>query len=119
MPKENRPWAKTPSHASQGYRLNIDPQAYRLGVILPEDLTNMMIKNSNETKMAITSNLVAQKRCLTVKVMRDLLDTLKGVMMIAYPGYNGLPPWEPARVILEGQFDPEGAASDSVEVNIC
>ncbi len=39
-------------------------------------------------------------------MMGDLLDTLRGVMMIAYPGFNGLPPWEPAREILEGHYDP-------------
>ena len=39
-------------------------------------------------------------------------------MMIAYPGYNGLPEWEPTREILEGVYDPNASASDAYDVNI-
>lgn len=38
--------------------------------------------------------------------------------MIAYPGYNGLPEWEPTREILEGVYDPNASASDAYDVNI-
>lgn len=50
--------------------------------------------------------LVDQKKCLTVKIVREHLDTLRGVMMIAYPAFNGLPDWEVPREILEGNYDP-------------
>ena len=35
--------------------------------------------------------------------------------MIAYPGYYGLPIWEPARLVLEGRFDFENMAQENVE----
>ena len=34
-------------------------------------------------------------------------------MMICYPAYHGLPPWEPARDILEGHY--EVVASDAYD----
>jgi hypothetical protein len=86
--------------------LNPDKHGYRTGVILGEDITNMMIKHCTEVKMGISKNLVEKKVCLTVKAVRELFDTLRGVMMIAYPAFNGLPEWEPSREILEGHWDP-------------
>ena len=37
--------------------------------------------------------------------------------MIAYPGYHGLPEWEPCRLILEGEHELEGKETDVAEVN--
>jgi hypothetical protein len=53
-----------------------------------------------------------------VKIVREMMDILRGVMMIAYPAYNGLPIWEPAREILEGHYDPTANASDAYDVLI-
>jgi len=36
--------------------------------------------------------------------------------MIGYPGYHGLPEWEPARLILENQLDFEGREFDIGDV---
>jgi len=37
--------------------------------------------------------------------------------MIAYPGYHGLPEWEPCVLILEKKFDFEGMETDIGDVN--
>lgn len=36
--------------------------------------------------------------------------------MIGYPGYHGLPEWEPAMLILENQLDFEGREFDIGDV---
>lgn len=36
--------------------------------------------------------------------------------MIGYPGYFGLPEWEPAKLILENQLDFEGREFDIGDV---
>jgi len=36
--------------------------------------------------------------------------------MIGYPGYHGLPEWEPARLILQNQLDFEGREFDIGDV---
>jgi len=38
---------------------------------------------------------------LTIPNLKEELNKLRGAIMIAYPGYHGLPPWEPAKLILE------------------
>ena len=77
----------------------------------------MMIGHANEIKKGISKNLVDQKKCLTVKMLRDMFDQLRGVMMIAYPGYHGVPEWEPAREILEGQYDIVSSQSEQYDVS--
>lgn len=47
MTEYKKAWAKTPTQAPHGYRLNPDKNGYRTGVILGEDITNMMISNCN------------------------------------------------------------------------
>lgn len=36
--------------------------------------------------------------------------------MISYPGYFGLPPWEPARILLEDKKALEGKETEVGEV---
>lgn len=35
--------------------------------------------------------------------------------MICYPGYHGLPPWEPAREILEGNYETQVVISEQYD----
>jgi len=35
--------------------------------------------------------------------LNNVLETMKGLVMMAYPGYHGLGEWEPIRVLLEDQ----------------
>ena len=44
------------------------------------------------------------------------MDNLRGAVMIAYPGYHGLPEWEPARLILEDKHFLEGMSTDIADV---
>jgi len=36
-----------------------------------------------------------------MEMLTSMMDVFKGLMMMAYPGYHGLGPWEPIRVLLE------------------
>lgn len=61
----------------------------------------MMIDTANQAKQAINKNLVQLNQKLTVEALKLELDKLRGAVMIAYPGYHGLPEWEPCKLILE------------------
>lgn len=71
-----------------------------------------MIEAANAAKKAISKQNVELKIFLTVKDLKEKFDNLRGAVMIAYPGYHGLPPWEPAVLILENKFDWEGLETD-------
>lgn len=40
------------------------------------------------------------------------MNNLRGAVMIAYPAYHGLPPWEPAVLLLENKHELEGKETD-------
>ena len=42
---------------------------------------------------------------MNLKELDEYKNVLRGVMMIAYPGYHGVEDYEPAREILEGIYD--------------
>mmetsp|Transcript_17069 Transcript_17069/g.12136 ORF Transcript_17069/g.12136 Transcript_17069/m.12136 type:complete len:111 (+) Transcript_17069:482-814(+) len=46
--------------------------------------------------------------------LNKVLDTMKGLVMMAYPGYHGLGEWEPIRVLLEDQEEWD-EATESVD----
>jgi len=48
-----------------------------------------------------------------LKTINEHIDNLRGVVMMAYPGYYGLPEWDPARILLE--INDEFFASEKQE----
>ena len=46
-----------------------------------------------------------KKDCVTEEYYKEIINNLRGAVMIAYPAYHGLPPYEGTRVILEGNMD--------------
>jgi hypothetical protein len=54
-------------------------------------------------------------------MITDELDIIRGVIMMAYPGYYGLGEWEPIRVILENkeEFDEKMDLSDDLNADNC
>ncbi|EGR28937.1 hypothetical protein IMG5_166570 [Ichthyophthirius multifiliis] len=101
-----------PPVPKNGERYNQDPSAYRYGLILNEQVTNMMIEQVVQAKQAISKENVALKKNLVASQLKQQIDLLRGAVMIAYPGYYGLPEWEPAKLILENQFQFEGREFD-------
>jgi hypothetical protein len=49
-------------------------------------------------------------------MLQNELDIIRGLTMMAYPGYYGLGEWEPIRVILENQeeFDDKSDLTDDM-----
>jgi hypothetical protein len=88
-----------------GTKLNEDPTAQRSGWILEDDITNLILKACFDAKDLISTKKVEDKYVTKIKDLTDQLDFLRGAMMIGYPGYAGLPEWEPARQVLEENCD--------------
>jgi len=54
-------------------------------------------------KKIIHKNSVKEKRFLTKEELLEELDIVRGLMMMAYPGFHGLGDWEPIWLILENK----------------
>lgn len=65
-PEEKKQWARRPEPRPD-QRLNEDPTHYRTGVILSEQLTQMLIETSNRAKKLISYKNAEQKQAVTVK----------------------------------------------------
>ncbi|KAL4508407.1 hypothetical protein ABPG72_003711 [Tetrahymena utriculariae] len=103
-PEKKQQWNPKPQ-VKPGQRYNEDKTAYRYGIILGEETTNTIINAANQAKEVISKKNVENKVVLKVETLKEQVNLLRGAVMIGYPGYHGLPEWEPARLILENQFD--------------
>lgn len=88
-----------------GQRLNPDKTGYRIGIAPPEEVSKRMIEECAKAKDAIHVRNIDQKKCLTIKELAEIVDTLRGMVMIAYPAYHGLYEWDHVYLMLEEQMD--------------
>jgi hypothetical protein len=98
-----------------------DDTNYRTGWVVSEDLCKHILSEAMKAKQLIHKTQVDRKECLTIAAMQLVLDTFKGLTMMAYPGYHGLGEWEPIKVILENreQWDEKMNMSDDLGVDNC
>ena len=86
-----------------GERQVKDDTHYRTGWVIGEDLTQKMLDHAMEMKKIIHKSSVDAKRYLTPEMLTEQLDIVRGLMMMAYPGFHGLGEWEPIWLILENK----------------
>lgn len=74
-----------------------------------------MLAEVTKAREYLSKNKVALKQCLSLSGLQSLYDNMKGAMMIAYPGYHGLPQYEPVVQILESQFIYDDRVNDNFD----
>jgi hypothetical protein len=84
-----------------GTRFNEDTGHQRIGWILEEGVTNTILKAVLDAKELISSKRAEEKKKTSLNELINMIDILKAGVMIGYPGYYGLPDWEPVRLLLE------------------
>lgn len=87
-----------------------DEHGYRTGCPPPPEVADVLHRTAEEAEAAVSFTLVAQKRCLDVKVCQEHLDNMRGAVMIAYPAYHRLPVYDPVRLELEDNEELDGAS---------
>jgi hypothetical protein len=50
-------------------------------------------------------------------VLKEAWEELKATMIIAYPNFDGLGEWEPARAICEGNYGWENVSTNQIDVS--
>jgi len=80
-----------------------DSNHYRTGWTFNSDTVNKRLEEVKEIKMKISSDLVQNKKVIKIIDLTECIDMLRAVVYLCYPGYNGLPEWEPCKVILESK----------------
>ncbi|KAJ7320524.1 hypothetical protein JRQ81_020035 [Phrynocephalus forsythii] len=73
----------------------------------PNEKMNQVLKTTVEEAKALISKKQAQANvCVTMNMVKDALDQLRGAVMIVYP--MGLPPYDPIRMEFEDKEDLSG-----------
>jgi len=90
---------------SNGQRLNPDKTGYRIGIAPPEAVSQRMMDEALRAKNMIHARNVEQKKELVLEELKEVIETLRGMVMIAYPAYHGLYEWDLVYRVLEEEID--------------
>jgi hypothetical protein len=93
-------------YPSGGSTFNRDAIGYRTGHAPTEQMQQVLLKTVAEAKAAIHKDLTTKNTPLSTSTIRDVLDKLRGAVMIVYP--MGLPPYDEVQAILEDDEDLAG-----------
>ena len=85
------------------HRRFIDPNHYRIGWAVPEDLGRRVVETTTSARRLIHKSNADRRVPLTLAELQEALQLMKGAVNMAYPAYHGLPPWEPGMNILESE----------------
>lgn len=81
----------------------IDPNHYRIGWCVTEDLGRRIFETTQSARALIHKSNADRRIPINVKQLREAIMLMKGAVNMAYPAYHGLPPWEPAVLALENE----------------
>ena len=65
----------------------------------------MMLDQCTAAKNILKADRFKDKQITTEKMLQDIINNLRGCVMIGYPAYHGLPKYEATRFLLEDQED--------------
>jgi hypothetical protein len=85
------------------HRRVLDPNHYRIGWSVPEDLGRRILETTTEARRLIHKSNAERRVPVTLEQLQNALLLMKGAVNMAYPAYHGLPPWEPGMLILEAE----------------
>ncbi|XP_072302047.1 cilia- and flagella-associated protein 298 [Eucyclogobius newberryi] len=91
---------------SGGPVLRKDEIGRRNGQAPNDKMKEVLMKTVNEAKALISKKQAQTNVCVTMDMVKDALDQLRGAVMIVYP--MGLPPHDPIRMEMEDREDLSG-----------
>ncbi|XP_077098414.1 cilia- and flagella-associated protein 298 [Siphateles boraxobius] len=91
---------------SGGAEFKKDEIGRRNGHAPNEKMQDVLRKTMEEAKALISNKQVRANVCVTMDMVKEALDQLRGAVMIVYP--MGLPPHDPIRMEFENQEDLTG-----------
>jgi len=83
-----------------GFRRCIDPNHYRIGWSVPEDLGRRMLETCSSSRQLIHRSNADRRIPISEKQLTEALSLMGGALNMAYPAYHSIPPWEPGMLIL-------------------
>ncbi|CAN2387610.1 regulation of cilium movement [Pristimantis euphronides] len=91
-----------------------DEMIRRNGHAPDENMKKVLQKTMEEAKALISKNQAKANVCVTMDMVKDALDQLRGAVMIVYP--MGLPPHDPIRMEFEDNEDLSGTQAGQMVI---
>lgn len=89
-----------------------DPTGYRTGWAPSPESAQKMKEVIDGAKKVVSNENPDLKRVMTAEELKEIIMLFRGAVMIAYPGYHGLPEWDPVWLILEDKLNYVGVYPD-------
>lgn len=86
-----------------------DPTGMRTGNGPGPQLVETIERVAKDTESVLTKEIVMKKIPLSLAMLQEKLDTIRGVVTMAYP--MGLPEWDTIRLTIEGNHGLDGTAA--------
>jgi len=97
-----------------GFQYRPDEHHYRSGWAVPDDLGSRVYETIENARNLVHKSRAEKRIPLRPEQIEEAISLMKGGLMMAYPGYHGLPPWEPITTLLENEDVTPFAGSDTV-----
>uniref|UniRef100_A0A8C5PI42 Cilia and flagella associated protein 298 n=1 Tax=Leptobrachium leishanense TaxID=445787 RepID=A0A8C5PI42_9ANUR len=91
-----------------------DEMGRRNGHAPNANMKNVLQKTIEEAKALLSKKQLEANVCLTMEMVKDALDPLRGAVMIVYP--MGLPPHDPIRMEFEDKEDLSGTQAGKLVI---
>ncbi|KAM9321594.1 cilia- and flagella-associated protein 298-A [Gastrophryne carolinensis] len=91
-----------------------DDMGRRNGHAPDDNMKKVLQKTMEEAKALISKKQVEANVCVTMDMVKDALDQLRGAVMIVYP--MGLPPHDPVRMEFENNEDLSGTQAGQMVI---
>eukprot|EP00055_Hartaetosiga_balthica_P017081 m.111924 g.111924 ORF g.111924 m.111924 type:complete len:288 (-) comp9243_c2_seq6:4407-5270(-) len=97
-------------YPSGGSQDCVDDIGLRTGKAPNEQMRDILTRTIEEAKAAIHKDLVKRNVKLTMELLHDVIEKLRGAVMIVYP--MGLPPYDEVQIILDDDEDLSGRQAE-------
>ena len=104
LPKEQIPFASTEvSNISQ--ELRPDKTGYRTGVAPIRSISDQCMERVHKYIDLLNPQRADKRTPISEQEINEAVDMIRAAIMIVYPGYHSLPPWETTVLILEDKMN--------------
>ena len=80
-----------------------DEHHYRIGWAVPPELGVRMLETTTAAKQLLNKANADRRVPISMGQLDEACSLMKGALMMAYPGYHTLEPWEPVVMLLENR----------------
>lgn len=105
LPKEQKKWVEVAVTADR--EIKEDKNAQRCGVAPTQEIADKCMNSIAEYRRLLSPELAKRRKVLKPEQLEEAIEMLRAAVMIVYPAYHTLPPWEPCVRILEEKIEYE------------